>query len=147
MDEKERDFLIFYMDQTWQEMRHLETLRERMTIFVITLASTATGFIMQQKFSAETQPLKWLVIALGIFGLLLSFKLFQLHQMGQGRLNRWYQYYSSKLAKSEILALRDEADKINLGRFSYLQGIKHSHFWTVINALVIIAGILLLAYT
>ncbi len=50
ISENEKDFLKFYIERTWEEMRHIENLRERVTILVITVASAIVGFIIQQKF-------------------------------------------------------------------------------------------------
>ena len=144
MNENEKDFLKLYIEQTWGEMRHLENLRERVTILVITIASAIVGFVIQQKFVIETKPLVWFVIMLGIFGLFMTLKLFQIHQMSQKRLDKWYSYFESFCGDdSQILKLRKIADKENKKDFFYVAKIPHNYFWSLIHILIIVSGVFL----
>ena len=144
MNENEKDFLKFYMEQTWEEMRHIENLRERVTILVVTVASAIVGFIIQQKFAIETKPFVWFVIILGIFGLLMTIKLFQIHQMDQKRLDKWYLYYESFCGEGpQILKLRNLADKENKKDFFYVAKLRHNYFWSAIHIFIVAAGIFL----
>lgn len=144
MDENEKDFLKLYIEQTWEEMRHLENLRERVTILVITVASAIVGFVIQQKFTIETKPLVWFVIMLGVFGLFMTLKLFQIHQMSQKRLDKWYAYFESFCGNDpQILKLRRIADKENKKDFFYVAKIPHNYFWSLIHIFIVVAGIFL----
>lgn len=144
IDENEKDFLKFYMEQTWEEMRHIENMRERVTILVVTVASAIVGFIIQQKFAIETKPFVWFVIILGVFGLLMTLKLFQIHQMSQKRLDKWYVYLESFCGNDpQILKLRREADKENKRDFFYIVKIPHNYFWSAIHLFIVGAGIFL----
>jgi len=145
MNDNEKDFLKFYMEQTWIEMRHIENLRERVTILVITVASAIVGFIIQQKFALETKPLIWFVVMLGVFGLFMTLKMFQIHQMAQKRLDKWYLYYERFCGDDpQILKLRTIADKENKKDFFYVAKIPHNFFWSAIHVFVIAAGIIIL---
>lgn len=145
MNDNEKDFLKFYMEQTWEEMRHIETLRERVTILVITVASAIVGFVMQQRFALETKPFILFVILLGLFGLLMTLKLFQIHQMDQKRLDKWYEYYEGFCGSNpQILKIRDDADKENRKEFYYISKIRHNYFWSAIHILIIFSGAFLL---
>ncbi len=144
MDDNEKDFLRFYMEQSWEEMRHLEDLREKVTILVVTLATAIAGFIMQQKFAIETKPFVWFVIILGAFGFLMTRKLFQLHQLAQKRLDKWYIYYESFCGSNpQILTLRNQADKESKAAYYYISQLKHNHFWAAIHIFIVVAGIFL----
>jgi len=144
MDENEKDFFKLYIGQTWEEMRHLENLRERVTILVITVASAIVGFVIQQKFTIETKPLVWFVIMLGVFGLFMTLKLFQIHQMSQKRLDKWYAYFESFCGNDpQILKLRRIADKENKKDFFYVAKIPHNYFWSLIHIFIVVAGIFL----
>ena len=132
------------MEQTWEEMRHIENLRERVTILVITIASAIVGFIIQQKFAIETKPFLWFVIVLGVFGLLMTLKLFQIHQMSQRRLDKWYLYYESFCGDDpQILKLRKLADKENKKDFFYVAKIRHNYFWSAMHIFIVAAGLYL----
>lgn len=144
IDDNEKEFLKFYMEQSWEEMRHIENLRERVTILVITVASAIIGFIIQQKFAIETKTLVWFVIMLGVFGLLMTLKLFQIHQMAQKRLDKWYIYLESFCGVDpQILKLRKQADKENKKDFFYIAKLPHNYFWSAIHIFIVAAGIFL----
>lgn len=146
MGEKEKEFLFFYMDQSCQEMRHLEKLRERVSVLIITIASIIAGFVVQQGFSTDTKLMIWLIIALGIVGILMVSKIFQLHQMCQYRLNNWYKYLEKACGKnSKVLLLKYESDTKNREDFKILSKIPHNLFWIVLNVLVISIGIVMLS--
>ncbi|NCU06021.1 MAG: hypothetical protein GXC73_18815 [Chitinophagaceae bacterium] len=145
MNSTEQEFLKFYMEQTWEEMRHLENLRERVSAIIITLATAITGFIIQQKFTSETRPLMWFIILLGIFGLLMTLKIFQIHQKSQKRLDKWYSYLETNSGDNpQILILRNLADVENKREFRIVSKIPHNYFWSTIFVFIIIAGTYLL---
>lgn len=145
IDKEEKEFLHFYMEQTWEEMRHLENLRERVTILVITLATAIAGFVIQQKFSTDSKTLIWFIVFLGFFGLFMSLKIFQIHQRGQKRLNKWYKYLEQYCGTNpQILTLREIADKENKKDFCIVYRIPHNYFWTGLFLFIIIGGFSLL---
>lgn len=145
MTQNEKDFLMFYMEQTWEEMRHIENLRERVTILVVTVASAIVAFVIQQKFAPESKSFIWFVIMLGLFGLLMTLKLFQIHQMSQSRLDKWYKYMEENCGnQAQILNLRREADKENKEKFFYIVKLPHNYFWSAIHIFIVLAGVFLL---
>lgn len=145
MDKTEEKFLLFYMGQTWDEMRHLENLRERVSVLILTIASIISGFVVQQKFSPDTKIMVWFVIVLGIAGIIMGLKIFQIHQMGQKRLDKWNKYLESKCGDSpKILELRKKADLENKKDFKLVSKIPHNFFWTILYIFIIGIGIVML---
>jgi heme/copper-type cytochrome/quinol oxidase subunit 4 len=145
MNQNEKDFLLFYMEQTWEEMRHLENLRERVSVLILTIASIIAGFVVQQKFAPETELMIWFIIVLGVVGVFMGLKIFQIHQMGQKRLNKWNDYLVTQCGESpKILELKREADLENKKEFKLVSKIPHNFFWTTIYGFIIIIGIIML---
>lgn len=145
MNEREEKFMFFYMEQTWNEMRHSEVLRERVSVLILTIASVISGFIIQQGFTNGTKLMMWFLIILGVVGVLMVWKLFQIHQMGQKRLDKWYEYLESNCGDTpKILLLRKEADLINRKNFRIIANIPHNFFWLTIHFFIIVIGILML---
>ena len=146
MTNNEKEFLKLYMEQSWEEMRHIENLRERVTILVITITSAIIGFIIQQKFAIETKPFVYFIILMGFFGLLMTLKLFQIHQMTQKRLDKWYQYFESNCGNDpQILKLRRLADKENKVDFAYIARFPLNYFWSAIHLCIVVVGLYLLS--
>jgi len=145
MTDREEKFIFFYMEQTWNEMRHLENLRERVSVLIFTIASIILGFVVQQKLVPETRFMVWLVIALGVVGMVMGLKIFEIHQMGQNRLNKWTKYLEENCGDSpKILVLRREADKKNRKAFKYISWIPHNYFWTSLHFFIVVLGIVML---
>jgi uncharacterized membrane protein len=145
MNQNEKDFLLFYMEQTWEEMRHLENLRERVSVLILTIASIIAGFVVQQKIAPETELMIWFIIVLGVVGVFMGLKIFQIHQMGQKRLNKWNDYLVTQCGESpKILELKREADLENKKEFKLVSKIPHNFFWTTIYGFIIIIGIIML---
>ncbi len=142
MTTEERDFLQFYLEQTWEEMRHLENLRERVSGILVTLSLAISGFIIQQKFASELKPLIWFIIILGLFGLLMTRKIYQIHQRGQKRLDNWYKLIESTFGdESQIFNARNLADNENKKKFRLIASIPHNVFWSAIYFFIVIGGI------
>lgn len=142
MTQNELDFLHFYMEQTSEEMRHVENLREKIAAMIVTLSLAIGGFVIQQKFADQYKPLIIFMCILGLFGILMSHKLYQLHQEGQSRLNKWYELLKTEFNPScEIFRARDIGDQENVKRFSVVSKIRHNRFWIMIYVFIIIGGI------
>jgi len=81
---------------------------------------------------------------LGVFGLLMTLKLFQIHQMSQKRLDKWYLYLESFCGSDpQILKLRRQADQENKKDFFYIAKLPHNYFWSAIHIFIVAAGIFL----
>lgn len=136
------------MEQTWIEMRHLETLRERVTALVVTLSTAIIGFSINQGLKAESWIFASLIIALGIFGLLMTLKIYSLHNLDQNRLNHWYKYLIKFCGTDpKVIRLRNIADKKSKAKQSIFGKISHHFYWSGIHIFVIIAGIIVLLIT
>jgi hypothetical protein len=148
MEDKEFEFIKFYMEQTCEEMRHLENLRERVSILIITISSAIIGFIVQQKFATETKLFNVIIILLGLFGFIMTLKIFQIHQKGQKRLDKWYEYLAINCGTNpQILVLRDLADAENKIEFSKISKIRHNYFWSTLNLGIVAIGCTLFLFS
>lgn len=148
MNDKEYDFIKFYMEQTCEEMRHLENLRERVSILIITISSAIIGFIVQQKFASETKLFNVIIILLGLFGFAMTLKIFQIHQKGQKRLDKWYKYLTLNCGTNpQVLILRDLADNENKIEFSKISKIRHNYFWSTLNLGIVVIGLSLFLFS
>lgn len=87
--DREIEFLKYYLDQTGEEMRHIETLRARVAIATFTVSFVTAGFISQQKFPPENKALSAAIMFCGFFGLIAIYKLYSIHQKDQNRQDKW----------------------------------------------------------
>jgi hypothetical protein len=142
----EFEYLMFYMKDTSEEMRHLEDLRATVSSLIIGLTTLITGFIIQQNFKEGTIILSIFVIALGLFGAVMTRKLYEIHQRGQARLDNWYDYLDASMPNSEITKRKNEADKKHKKKY-FLWRIQHNLFWFLLHIFISIGGVTLLILT
>ncbi|MBM3241228.1 hypothetical protein FJZ31_33510 [Candidatus Poribacteria bacterium] len=147
MSDREYDFLMFYIKQTWDEMRHIEQLRATVSSLIIALATLIAGFVVQQGFTDATIIMSVFLIVLGIFGAVMVRKLYQLHQFGQERLNEWYAYLKENIPNSEVFKRRDIADSVHQKKFSIFSQIPHNYFWFALHLFISLGGVVTLVLT
>jgi len=87
ISDRENEFLLFYIQQEWDEMRHIEQLRATISSLIIPLVTLTAGFVVQQDFKSGTEILAFFIIVLGLFGAIMTRKLYEIHQAGQERLD------------------------------------------------------------
>lgn len=158
MTDNEKELLKLYIEQTWLEMRHVEELRSQVSSTLITLNSAILGFIIQQKLGDYTEYMALLVIFLGMYGILFTYKQYVLHSWDQTRLNKWNEYWNQECGlDSKVLEIRYNADREHTKNFPFFSGgvmteegefkegkIKSHWFWTGIHLFVAILGLTIL---
>ena len=143
MENKEYDFLKFYIEQQNHEMRHTEVLRERVTYLIITFVSIISGFIVHNKFDKSSLILAYILIIIGVFGTLMVRKLYMLHQFEQNRVNEWYELLKNNYNLNDLFDYRQIADDKTNKRFFIFSRIHHNWFWFGLNILSSLIGIFL----
>jgi Ca2+/Na+ antiporter len=146
ISEEELEYLFFYMRETSEEMRHVEQMRATVSSLVIALATLVAGFIIQQNFKDGTLILSAFVILLGLFGAVMTRKLYEIHQAGQARLDKWYGYLDGRISDSEVTKWKEEADQEHQKRFP-LSRVPHNHFWFLFHMFISSGGVILLILT
>jgi len=144
MTDKEFDLLKTYMQETNNEMRHNEDMREKVSSIILSLAILISGFVIQQKLADYTIILSIFIIILGLFGAGMTKKLYSIHQFGQQRLNEWYEYLKIQYPDQQIFIYRQIADDKTKKRFPILSKIRHNTFWVILNLIISCIGVILL---
>jgi hypothetical protein len=124
---REIAFLQYYLDQTWDEMRHIETQRASFVGSISSLTLVALGFVGQQGFKRKTLPVSIGVVVLGLFGVLAVAKFTSMHARDQARVDAWHRQWET-LIHSTVLATRDSVDDATT-RSSHASRIRHRHLW------------------
>ncbi len=147
MNDQEYNFTIYYLEQYWEEMRHIEQLRFNISSLIVTLAALISGFAVQQEFNDETIIMSIFIITLGLFGAIMVRKLYQLHQSDQEKLDKWHAYLDSKIPNSQVISLRDTANIEHKRKFPILSKIPHNYFWFTLHLFISFTGIIILIIT
>lgn len=137
------DVLLKFCEEYWDEMRHTENQRSTMTNIVIVISFAVIGFISQKGISQDILPLGILLALLGLYGTIMTAKLYERHQFGQTRLNHWYIRIDELHPDAQFLALRDAADAEHRTRYPKMAKVHLHHLWYFLHISITLLGIVI----
>lgn len=108
--DKSTELLLTMVQEHWEEMRHAENQRSTITNLLIAIAALGTGSVTIIGLSAYTLFLGALLMLLGIYGCMMTAKLYERHQFDQKRLDYWYNQLDKLNPEAQFLALKESAD-------------------------------------
>lgn len=114
---KDTELLMMIAQEHWEEMRHAENQRATITNLLIAIAALGTGFVTITGLSAYTLFFGALLMLLGIYGSVMTAKLYERHQFDQKRLDYWYKRLDELNPEAQFLALRELADSEHHQKF------------------------------
>jgi hypothetical protein len=135
------DVLLKFYDQARTEMRHIEEQRATTTNMIIVIMSVIIGYTVQQKFSLSLIPLSLLIIGLGIYGVFITSKLYERHQLAQSRSEYWLKHIDKLHPKSNVLKLRAESDKEHNKKYAWSSKLHLNSLWISLHVIFIVIGI------
>jgi hypothetical protein len=137
----ETDVLLRYCDEAREEMRHIENQRATITNMSILITSVVIGYISQQKLEIALIPVSSLMIFLGVYGIIFTSKLYERHQFAQNRIDQWTNQIDKLAPKSNLLKLRDIADKEHASQFPRISKVRLNRLWMMLHAVIMFTGI------
>jgi hypothetical protein len=141
---EDTDVLLFFCGQYWEEIRHTEEQREKLTNLIILIAAATIGLVGQKGFSRDFILLAILLMVLGLYGMVTTKKLYERYSFLQARLYRWYDRIDYLHPNAQFLKLKSEADEEHKRQFQRLAKIHVHQLWLALHALVCISGLALL---
>jgi len=105
------DVLLKYCEEYWAQGRQLETQRSTVTNFVITIAAAILVFIAQKGFIPTSLPLGVFLFFLGLYGAIISEKLYERWQFVRHRARHWRRRINELKPDAQLLELMELADK------------------------------------
>lgn len=142
------NILLSVADQGMVSAHHAEEQRATLTNFLVTISAALLAFVVQQDFAMTTLPISFLVIVLGIFGMLASVKFSQHYVKNYG---------FAKLAQKRLNELCPESNLEQLRETSRLK-IKHEYpfvkkwipivyLWVAFHAVIGLTGLICIIVT
>lgn len=143
--DKEFEFLMKYIEETNNEMRHLEEMRDKVSSILVAIIGAILSFITISKTELYC-PLGLFIILLSVFGILFTQKIYQLHNKGQMRLNKWYCLLKLKYNIKDVFHYRNKGDlDQDRGWLKFLKNnILHNYLWTSLYMFILIIGFFLI---
>lgn len=134
-------FLMRNLEENWILARQAEDKRAMIAHIVITLATLTLGAF----FITDRAPLTFLLILLGLYGLLTTAKLYERSQYHILRARKIRARLDELCPDAHLELLYKSAEKEHLARYPRLMKVRLNTIWLCFYAvLVILGGILML---
>ena len=138
----------FYVEHATQARQH-ETLRDRSTALMVTISAALGGFLGSNFQRIDAAPFKavaTLVVALGVFGALVSYKHYERNRMHVrivGALRHRVNAELKKLTGLDNEVLMSEARSGHEAEFAFHR-VRTYSLWIAINLAVAVVGMVLI---
>ncbi|MGB3412051.1 MAG: hypothetical protein WBA45_12735 [Microthrixaceae bacterium] len=142
--QSEIEFVRYYLDQTWQEMRHMETLRVAFSSSVATISLAASGLLVSRDVVDVRMLALFAIVlaAIGALGFLGTQRLTVLHDWDQARMDAWHEELARLIGDRSVLDTRDRVDEAFWDHRP--TRLRHRHIWLLLGSLPIgLGGVLL----
>ena len=126
------EVLLAFVHEHWEEMRHAENQRSTITNMIMVITSLIVGLISQVGLAKGSIVLAILLTVLGIYGALVTAKLYERHQFDQRRLDFWYTRIDELHPNAQFLSLRQKADDTHAKEFPRLVKLRVHRLWIIL---------------
>lgn len=144
------EYLWRLHSENMTHVRHVETQRSTIASVLIPVASAllaAIAFQWGQGAMIVVRSLAWLVVLVGVIGVLFVAKLYELYAEHTARARAFRKELSRRIAGARVEAIRDEADERWRKEAPYLRKIPVHVLWLGPHIVILVGGSLLIAAT
>lgn len=135
--------LLKLIEFQWGFLRQTEDQRAQITNMLLLIASALIGFIAQKGLGLEVLPVTLLLLALGIYGAVISEKLYERFNFFRERIEAAERKLNSLHPDAEIPKLWREGNEINAKTFPRLNKVRLHRLWLLLHMGIAVAGITL----
>lgn len=137
-----KDILLDQLDKQWTQARQSENQRAMMTNFLIVIYGILQGFIVQRKFDDPTIILAVVMIFLGVFGVLASYKYYERFRLSTCRVGRLMERLQELEPEANLKELEHKADSKHRTRYPRLHHLRLHKLWHALHWGIVILGII-----
>ncbi len=139
------DVLLKLWEEQWMQLRHIESQRTTAGSFVITFSAAIIGFLgaygLKQTYLVPSLMLAFLLIALGIYGVVISLKLHERSSLHTRQARKWRKQIALLCPDAKIEELKNQAKDEHKYKYPIFQKIRLYPLWAVLHILVSISGV------
>jgi len=135
------EVLLRLCEEQWCQGRQSESQRATVTNFIITISAAILGFLVQKEFTLTSLPLAILLIALGVYGAVISAKLYERWQFHMRRARYWRKRIDELHPDARIDQLKVESDLEHKRKYPKLEKIRLNRLWSALHILIILIGV------
>lgn len=132
-----------FIKENLSEIRHTENHRNNITSIILILVGGILSIISANKLSLHLLPLTIFIIIIGLFGILVTRKLYERQKWYMGRLDSLYEQIDKLDSKLKIKNTYETYAQQHVLKFNFYSKVRMNFLWTLIHFFIIIMGIVL----
>ena len=139
------DVILKTYEENLAQIRQSEDQRATIANIIVIIASVILGYISQQNIARQIFPLALLLMILGVYGILVTRKLYQVFLFHYEKTKWCYEKLDEIYPELALLHTEKQIDKKIKKRFFLISRFRLHHLWILLYMGILITG-LVLAY-
>jgi len=136
------DVLIAFCQEQWTQARHTEDQRATISNLIIVVASVIIGFVSKSELTFQLLPLTILLIGLGLFGVFVTEKLYELFHYHHDKAKRWQLRIDELQPNSRLSELETEAERQHNNYWKRWRQIRLHYLWLILHMAIALMGVI-----
>jgi hypothetical protein len=133
---------MYESEMSWA--KQAEDQRTAITNIILIVASIIIGVIPQSGgLSKETLPVALLLMALGLYGAVVSQKLYERHRFHYGRARYHRRKLNELVPVADIRKSMDDAEEEHKKKHKWLYRVSFNRLWMSLHITIAVAGLIL----
>lgn len=145
MDTKE--IVIAFIKENLSEIRNTENHRNNITSIILVLVGGILSIVSDNKLSLDYLPLTIFIIVIGLFGILVTRKLYERQKWYMGRVDSLYKQIDKLDPNLKIQDTYKELSDKHERTFKLYSNVRMNFLWTLIHFFVLVIGIVLTVFS
>lgn len=125
----------------WDGIKQAEALRSQVANLILLIASVVYGFIGQHGLTGDMLPLTLLLIGLGIYGIVISEKLYERWWFWRRRTEILEKKIDSMHPGAEIIKLWQDVDASQAKAYPRMSRVRLHYLWIALHLGIALSGV------
>lgn len=134
------DVLLKMIEEGWSLAKQSEDQRATMTNYIIVISAAIFGFIMNKGIAKEVWPLSVLLVMLGIYGAIISAKLYERFKLHEHIVIKIIQRLDELHPDAQLQQLVRAAEKEHNTKFRLVR-LRLNWLWLVLHITIALLGV------
>ena len=136
------EILMSMIEENWNHVRHSEDQRATITNLIVIVVSIIQGVLTQTGFAKNALPLTFLLIILGLYGVVTTAKLHERGRFHIKRARKFRERLDVLCPDAQIKLLQQVADEEHRSQHPILaKRVRLSSLWLILHGFIAILGI------
>lgn len=135
------DVLLKTIEEQWSQARQSEDQRATMTNYIIAISTAILGFIVNRGLVRDVLPLTILLVLLGVFGAIVSAKLYERFNLHVHRIGKYIRRLEELHPDAQVRQLQNTADEEHKSEFPRLVKLRLHWLWLALHSSIALLGV------